>query len=424
MYVALGNSISGLGGSQPFFRETGLCATLGGTHRVFDYGAKRLLIVVLLSGGIAVGASSANGDAEAHFRKAATLAQQGKIEYAEQEYIAGLRISPQSAAAYNNLGALYFEQQQFTRAADAFGKAGRLLPGDNEIAFNLGLSLYKSGDAAGAISHLEQGQRSHHALDAGLLLGMCHFATHQWRQSIDTLEQYRKHAPDNPQVLFILEQAYAFAGDSKSSLDTATELLKSHPDSSYTHQMLGEAYDRDGDVEHAAEEFRQAIAAEPTAPQLHFMLGYVYWRWKRYPEAVAPLEAETRMSPGFAASYFYLGDIAFRKKDTVSALAFFQRALNLDPSYNDARLGLGKSYVQAGKLSEGIGTLRKAEVALEKTAEVHYWLGRALIQEGRREEGQKELGKVRELSAVQNQKMQETLNGAPVGERLQSPASH
>jgi hypothetical protein len=52
---------------------------------------------------------------------------------------------------------------------------------------------------------------------------------------------------------------------------------------------------------------------------------------------------------------------------------------------------------------------------------LHYWLGRALIQEGRKEEGERELAKLRELSASQHQKMQEKLNGGPVGERLQVP---
>ncbi len=169
--MTLGNSISGLDGSQSFFVETARCATLGDIRRVFDYGAKLLIIVVLLSYGTAFPASSPDGDAEMHFRKAAALAQQGRISAAEQEYISGLRISPQSAAAYNNLGALYFQQRQFTRAADAFGHARRLLPGDNEIAFNLGLALYKLGDGAAAISPLEQGQSSHHALGRAPVVG-------------------------------------------------------------------------------------------------------------------------------------------------------------------------------------------------------------------------------------------------------------
>ncbi len=391
-------------------------------RRAFDCGAKLLLILCLVLGGITSAAPS-DVAAETHFRKAAALAQQGKIEDAEREYAAGLRTSPQSAAAYNNLGTLYFQQRQFARAADAFGNARRLLPNDSEVAFNLGLSLYKLGNASGAIPHLIEGRRSSHALDADLLLGTCYFATRQWKQSIDALEQYRRHVPDNAQVLFMLQQAYVYAGDAKSSLDAAAELLKSHPESTYTHQMLGEAYDRDGDVDHAAGEFRQGIAADPTAPQLHFMLGYVYWRWKRYAEAAAPLEEETRINPGFAQSYFYLGDIAFRKKVTARALELFQKALHLDPSYSEANLGLGKTYVQAGQFAEGIAALRKAEIGLEKASEVHYWLGRALIQAGRKEEGEKELAKVRELSAAQHRKMQEKLNSVPVGERLQGPVS-
>ena len=57
---------------------------------------------------------------------------------------------------------------------------------------------------------------------------------------------------------------------------------------------------------------------------------------------------------------------------------------------------------------------------------MHYWLGRALIQEGRKQEGEQELAKVRELNAAQHlgqlQPMQDKVNGAPVGETMQAPA--
>ena len=389
-------------------------------RRALYCGAK-LLLVLLLFGG-AVSAALAQGDsAEAHFRKATVLAQQGKLDDAEREYTTGLRISLQSAAAYNNLGALYFKQGQFLPAAAAFQNAQRLRPDDPEIAFNLGLALYKRGDASGAIPHLIAGEKSVHSLDASLLLGTCYFATKQWKQSIDALERYRQQAPGNAQALFMLEQAYVYIGDAKSSLAAATELLKTHPDSPFTHQMLGEAYDRDGDVDHAAEEFQRAIAANPSAPQLHFMLGYVYWRWKRYAEAVQPLEEEIRINPGFARSYYYVGDIAFRKGESDRARDFFEKALRLDPSLSEASLGLGKAYVQSGRLNDGVAALRKAEAKLDQTAEVHYWLGRALMQAGRKVEAEKELARVKELRATEHRKAREQLNGAPVRERQQNP---
>jgi tetratricopeptide (TPR) repeat protein len=333
----------------------------------------------------------------------------------------GLGASPKSAAAYNNLGTSYFQQRQFARAADAFLHAKRLRPGDSEIAFNLALALYKLGDAERAIPYFEEGRQSSHAPDASLLLGICEFETRQWQRSIDVLEEYRKHAPANPQVLFILQQAYVRSGDAKSSLAAAAELLQAYPDSTYTHQMLGEAYDRDGDVDHAAEEFRLAIAGDPTAPQLNFMLGYVCWRWKRYTDAIAPLQAEVKINPEFARPYYYLGDIEFRKKDTARAMAFFRKALSLDHSYSEAQMGLGKCYLQSGRSADAIASLRKAEAGLGNTVEVHYWLGRALIQHGLKQEGEKELAKVKDLSAAQQQKMQEKFNGAPVGEIFPAP---
>jgi Flp pilus assembly protein TadD len=366
-------------------------------------------------------AASSEETAEEHFRKAAALAREGEIDHAEREYLAGLRLEPNSFAACNNLGVLYFQNSQFNLAVKAFTRAADLHPKDGEVEFNLGLAYYKTGDHARAIPHLLAANNSSHALDSHFLLGACYFAEGQWEKSIQELAAYRSQVPNNPEMLFMLQHAYSYIGDPKSALAAATELLKSYPDSAFAHQILGEAYDKEGDEEQAIQEFQRAVDVAPNLPQLHFLLGYVYWRWKHYAEAIAPLEAEVHLEPSFAESYFYLGDIALRNNETERALSFFGKALSLDPSYSEAIFGLGKAYLQAHRTSDAISALRKAEAQMQDSTELHYRLGRALIQAGRPEEGNKELERVKEIDAAENQRMQKTLNGVPVGEHLRKP---
>jgi tetratricopeptide (TPR) repeat protein len=377
------------------------------------FGAASAMIAVALFAG-------SDSTADAHFQRAAELAGRGERHAAEQEYVAGLHISPQSAA-FNNLGVLYFEESDFSKAATAFASARKLQPNDPEIAFNLGLALYKTGDTHAAIPHLVAAATSSHALDVHYLLGACYYSQKQWDKSIAELERFRAQISDKPEALFILVHAYRYAQNPAASLDAAAHLLKSSPDSPFTHEILGEAYDKDGQPAKAIEEFQKAINASPLSPELHFMLGYVCWRWKRYDEAIGPLRQETRINPGYAAAYYYLGDIAFRQRNTAEALRYLQAALRLDPSYGEAYLDLGKLHFEAGRIEDAVAALQKAKPSLDDSTEVHLWLGRALIRAGREDEGRKELARVAQLNDTEHRKMQDLFNGVPVGERQQAP---
>jgi tetratricopeptide (TPR) repeat protein len=340
------------------------------------------------------------------------------LNAAEQEYLAGLKIAPDPAAC-NNLGVLYFQQQDFGRAARSFQNASRLQPNDPEIAFNLGLALYKSGETAEAIPHLIAGTRSKHAAEAHYLLGASYFALKEWDKAIAEIQQSPAGNLDQPDALFILTRAYKYAGNPAGSLDVAAHLLKSHPDSPFTHELLAEGYDKDGQPEKSIDEFQQAIAALPQSPELHFMLGYVCWRWRRYDQAIRPLEEEIRINPKYSAAYYYLGDIAFRQNDYTKALQCFEQALRSNSEYAEAEFGIGKVYFKTGRVKDAVAAMEKARQRSEDIPELHYWLGRALIHVGREEEGRKELARVAKLNRTQNQKMQQLFNGVPVGERQQ-----
>lgn len=346
-----------------------------------------------------------------HFARASQLALNGKIEEAVEEYRAGLALDPKSAAAHNNLAALYFQEHKFRDAAAAFQKAHDLRPEDPAISFNWGLALFNAGEPQAAIAPLNNGIADpQHALDARYLLGVCYFDLKQWAHSIQELEVVRRSRPDDEKVLFILAKDYHNAGVPAKSLDAAAQLLKTHPDSLYIHEMLGEAYDTASQPQKAEEEFKQAIAASPQVPELHLMLGYLYWRWKRYSEAVEPLQGETRISPNLAEPYFYLGDIALRNKQFGPAENYFRMALRLKPAYGEADLDMGRALAESGHYQDAIPFMRLAVERMPDREEAHYWLGKTLIQAGQKPEGEKELAEVEKLNRVKRQTASEILN--------------
>ena len=114
----------------------------------------RLLAALVVT--VAAGADTA----DVHFTRAAQLAQQGKLESAEAEYQAGLKLRPGDPQAFNNLGVVYFQQRKLQLAIGAFEHAHRLDARNSEIDFNLGLALFQTSAARRAISYLTEASRA------------------------------------------------------------------------------------------------------------------------------------------------------------------------------------------------------------------------------------------------------------------------
>jgi tetratricopeptide (TPR) repeat protein len=345
-----------------------------------------------------------------YFERASQFAQQGKLDEAAREYRLGLALDPKSAAAYNNLGSIYFQKKNNREAVEAFRHAHDLAPQDPTFSFNLGLALYTTGDSRAAIGPLTLGLAApDHTVDAHYLLGACYFDLKQWRGSTEELQLARKARPEDDKILFMLVKDFRNVGEPSQSLEAAAQLLKSHPDSPLAHEMLGVAYDTTSQPFEAEKEFKQAIAASPHAPQLHFMLGYLHWRWKHFAAAVDAFQEEIRISPDFAPSYFYLGDIAVRQGQVQQAADYFNEALRLDPSYGEAEVGVGRAYVLLGRYQEALKFLRQAVARLPDQAELHYWLGKALMQVGKSDEGGKELARAHQINLAKDREAYENL---------------
>ena len=61
---------------------------------------------------------------------------------------------------------------------------------------------------------------------------------------------------------------------------------------------------------------------------------------------------------------------------------------------------MGQAYVKLGRPQEAVPFLQRAVQLLPEHVEPHHWLGRTLIQLGRREEGRRELASVGRINSA------------------------
>jgi len=344
-------------------------------------------------------------DGTDHLRRAQSLAAAKDWKGAEREYLAGLALSPGVAEAHNNLGAIYFQREDYQRAAREFATAARLDPQNPDFAFNSGLTQFRLARPQEALPYLLKARDSAlNGAQARFIAALCYFHERRWSDSLSELESARAAGKNEPEVLYLIVKAAKNAGEREKGMRVVAELARTYPESQFVHLLLGEAYDLEHSSHEAEREFANAIQAAPAQSELHFALGYLYWEHRDLSRAEEMFRAELKLNPASAASAYYLGNIALRMNEPADALAWFRQAEKSDPSLPDIQLGLGQAYVEIGDYTNARTCFEKAAALLPDRVEPHYWLGRTLMRIGDAERGRGELEKVKSLQALERER--------------------
>ena len=83
---------------------------------------------------------------------------QGRIDEAMVQYRQALKIKPDYARVYYNLGAVLAGRGQFDEAIKENLRVLAMLPGQTDIRMNLALAYYKKGDYLKAVESLKAAQ--------------------------------------------------------------------------------------------------------------------------------------------------------------------------------------------------------------------------------------------------------------------------
>jgi tetratricopeptide (TPR) repeat protein len=171
--------------------------------------------------------------------------------------------------------------------------------------------------------------------------------------------------------------------------------------------LFGQAYEQTNYPLEAEREFKRALAINPKQPRASFFLGYVILQHggsERLSEAGRAFEKELQLTPDDFFANFFAGVVASSENNHAKAVGLLQKAVRINPGSSEAHLFLGQSQMELGDLKTAEATLRRAIKLSVDTSKngfearrTHYMLGRLLVRDGRREEGEKELALAREL---------------------------
>lgn len=267
-------------------------------------------------------------------------------------------LQPVPAGVYRLQGLALYSEDKFVEADAAFASALKQDPHDTEAMQMRGLTLFRLGHPAEAVSLLEPASdwTAHTRVDPSYVLALCYIDLNQF---------------DNARHAFARQ--YGFGPDSGPAyLLTARMLLRS-------------------DNLPAAQQFAQKAAdLDPQLPLAHALLGEIALAQQKVDVAITEFEKERARNPLEGSIYDRLGDAYIRKGDYNQAEQILQRALLLEPSATGPFILLGKALLLNQDPAGAAMYLERAEKMDGKNTMTHWLLARAYRSLGRADDARRE----------------------------------
>jgi tetratricopeptide (TPR) repeat protein len=330
--------------------------------------------LAVIDGAIAAGRS----DPSLYNLKGLANSELGRDEEAERSFRTVIRLAPNSAMGYTNLGVLLSKIGRHQDSATAFREAQTLEPNNFTALLGLGTSLEALHKHAEAAVYLQRAWDIHPGdFQAGYELAL---ALREARQSAEAKKFLNQvAAPQEPESAVkyyslagvvaedlkefsaasdFYRRAYAISPGSyeiyvalvrstlSSGNDPLKEIFPSPPENLSASQNLaiGALFSSAGAYEPAIPRFEEALRVEPTNDTATANLALAYKNVGKAPAAIDLIRRAVKERPS-AALYNLLAGLDEESGEYVEAVQSFQRAVELDPNNERYYFDLGMEYL-------------------------------------------------------------------------------
>jgi tetratricopeptide (TPR) repeat protein len=243
-------------------------------------------------------------------------------------------------AAFNGLGLVYRDTDDFPRALECLEHAVGLAPSNPEYRINFGATLRRSKLIEFAVEQFYEAVKlKPNWLDAVVLLAEALQEQHRFDEAKECFERAQQIKPGEPELSERIGYLYLEMGDSKLATQLFNEIINTHPDRYSARLGLGKAHMLSGHSKEAANIFEGLIRDYPEHTAAYASLANSR---KFSPEDAALIEKLHKLAdtasedaPSSIPLSFALGKISDDCKDWDSAWRYYERGNRLrNKSYN------------------------------------------------------------------------------------------
>jgi tetratricopeptide (TPR) repeat protein len=325
---------------------------------------------------------------QALYEQAKAAQQRGDNATAIEKYRAMLKLAPHLAPAYNNLGRLYFNEHDYSHAAQTLTKGLELNPDMPTASALLGLSYVELGEDEKAEPLLEAAVRANPDDDnAEMALARSLIHLGRYNQATPYLRSYLDHHPQDQQAWYLLGKTYL-----QLSQDALGKINQIDPNSVVAHEIAGEIDESMHNYDGALVEYKKAVDMAPQQPGTHMHMADTFSTMGKWDSAQTEFKAELANDPNNCTARWMLANATLEASgSTEDALSGLNQAIERCPNLMQARVDRGRALIKLNRQKEALPDLLLAEKDSPKEPSIHFLLSQVYKAGGQSAEAQQEL---------------------------------
>jgi len=303
----------------------------------------------------------------------------GIIESDQQDYVsadeafqAALKLAPTSAKTHNNLGNVYVSQKKLDLAEKEFRTVLRLDPGNQDGNYNLGLLLMAKGSPAEAIPHFERVRPASVATRFNLI--HAYLQTNRTAEALRMAAELSNQNVNDVQVHFSLGLMLA---SEKLYTPAQLEIEKADALRPGTFEILynlGQAYFRNNEYPKAELALTRALELKLDSADALYLQAQVLADESRPLDALDLLVRAHKIAPQNTDIIYLMAQVSISQSYFEDAIPLLESGLAIAPQRSDLLSALGESYFMSGKVDKAIEVFKKL-IEVEPSSRSYAFLG-------------------------------------------------
>jgi len=322
------------------------------------------------------------------YAQAKAAQQQNDNATAIEKYRAMIKLAPHLAAAYNNLGMLYFNEHDFGHAAEVLERGLKLHEKMPTAAAMLGMSYYQLGRNEEAEPLIRAALKANPTDDhAEMVLAQVQIRLRRYEDATHTLNHFLARNPKDQEAWYLLGKTYL-----QMSEDALAKINAIDPDSVVAHEIAGEIDESMHNYDSALVEYKKAIDLAPQQPGTHMHMANAYWLIGKWGSAETEFKTELSIDPNNCAAHWKLANSMLEANESNDeALAEVNQAIEHCPTLMQARVDRASALIRLGKQSDARPDLEMAAKESPSEPSIHFLLASVYRAEGKSAEAQQEM---------------------------------